>query len=346
MNLKELSEKLRLSQTTISRALNGYPEVSETTRKRVIAAAMRYDYRPNGNAARLATGRSMAIGHVIPVSSEHEVVNPIFSEFVAGAGEVYALNGYSMQLSVVPDDRQVIAYRAMAYSRVVDGLIVHVPQAHDFRIDMLNEIGLPFVVHGRDPGEPAPYSWLDVDNTGAFRRATEYLLSAGHRRIALINGRETTGFAIRRQKGYEMALRDHGITPDRSLMRFGEMMETYGHEAVSELMQTINPPTAFLVSSIIPAIGARRALADLGLEPGRDISIVIHDDDLSYLRNTGDPPMFTATRSSIRSAGRRSAELLLDIIRQPQRGPVQELWDVEFVVGQSTGPAPAETRSQ
>ena len=86
MKLKELSELLNLSQTTVSRALNGYPEVSEATRRRVQAAAKAHGYRPNIRARSLATGRAMAIGHVIPVTAQHEMVNPVFTDFLAGAG--------------------------------------------------------------------------------------------------------------------------------------------------------------------------------------------------------------------------------------------------------------------
>ena len=90
MNLKELAESLGLSQTTVSRALNGYPEVNELTRKRVSDAASENNYRPNVRATGLATGRSMAIGHVIPIASGNDVVNPIFGEFVAGASRTYS----------------------------------------------------------------------------------------------------------------------------------------------------------------------------------------------------------------------------------------------------------------
>ena len=103
MNLKELARKLDLSPTTVSRALNGYPEVNEATRERVAAAARRYNYKPNTRAIRLATGCAMAVGHVIPLATRHEIVNPVFADFIAGAGEVYSRNGYDMLLSVVPD---------------------------------------------------------------------------------------------------------------------------------------------------------------------------------------------------------------------------------------------------
>ena len=106
MNLKELASKLGLSPTTVSRALNGYPEVNEATRERVMAAAKRHNYHPNTRAIRLATGRAMAVGHVIPVATRHEIVNPVFADFIAGAGETYSRNDYDMVLSVVPEPAQ------------------------------------------------------------------------------------------------------------------------------------------------------------------------------------------------------------------------------------------------
>jgi LacI family transcriptional regulator len=73
---------------------------------------------------------------------------------------------------------------------------------------------------------------------------------------------------------------------------------------------------------------------------GKDVSVITHDDDLSYLRNGGDIPIFTATRSSVREAGRRLAEMLLSGIANPQRTPQNELLEAELMVGGSTGPAP------
>jgi LacI family transcriptional regulator len=73
---------------------------------------------------------------------------------------------------------------------------------------------------------------------------------------------------------------------------------------------------------------------------GRDISVIIHDDDLSYMKNGGDVPIFTATRSSVRDAGRIAAEMLLGIIANPGGGPEHRLLEAELIIGQSTGPAP------
>lgn len=340
MKLKELSELLQLSQTTVSRALNGYPEVSDATRKRVQAAAEAHGYRPNFRARSLATGRAMAIGHVIPLTARHEMVNPVFTDFIAGAGEIYSARGYDMVLSLVADAEQERAYREFRTKGSVDGLIVHAPKSGDPRIGQLTAIGLPFVVHGRATRAADPYSWVDMNNTHAFRRATDLLLDLGHRRIALVNGLETMDFAQRRRAGYEEALRARGLTPDRALVHAHEMTEGFGRDTAHALLAGPAPPTAFVVSSIITAIGVRRAIEEAGLRMGRDVSVVTHDDDLGYLQNREDVPVFTATRSSVREAGRRAAAMLLELIENPGSGPREDLLEAELILGRSTGPAP------
>lgn len=340
MNLKELAIKLGLSPTTVSRALNGYPEVNEATRARVMAAATRHNYSPNTRAIRLATGRALAVGHVIPIATRHEIVNPIFADFIAGAGEIYSRSGYDMLLSVIPDEDEDRTYRLLKSRGSVDGVIVHSPRMNDPRIAMLNEIGLPFVVHGRATGSTAAYNWVDVNNRRAFLRATEFLLDLGHTRIGLVNGLEFMDFAIRRRNGYLEALAARGMPPDSTLMFTDEMTEVAGFGAAQAMLALANPPTAFLVASMISGLGVRRAVEGAGLVLGRDVSIIIHDDELSYMRNGDDVPIFTATRSSVREAGQLVAEMLLDIIANPGTGPKERLLEAELIIGQSTGPAP------
>jgi LacI family transcriptional regulator len=339
MNLKDLSQKLGLSPTTVSRALNGYPEVNEETRAKVVSAANKYNYKPNTRAIRLATGRAMAVGHVIPIEARHEIVNPIFADFIAGAGENYSKAGYDLILSIVPDGDEARVYREMKSRGNVDGVIVHSPKHDDHRIRLLHELGLPFVVHGRATGATLPYAWVDVNNRRAFQRATEFLLDLGHRRIALINGLEFMDFAIRRRNGYLDALHARGIAADPAMMHSIEMTEGLGYQVVRDLLDLPEPPTALLLSSMIIALGARRAIAERGLVLGRDISVIIHDDDLSYMKNGQDVPIFTATRSSVREAGRIAASMLLDIIANHAPTPANRLLEAELIIGQSTGPA-------
>ncbi len=340
MNLKELSQSLGLSQTTVSRALNGYPEVSPATRARVQEAAKTFNYHPSNRAKGLATGKALAIGHVIPVSDKHEMVNPVFGDFIAGAGETYARHGYEMILSIVDDSDEEKVYASLKSRRAVDGVVVHGPRMNDPRIPLLNDLGLPFAVHGRASGCTLPYTWLDVNNRHAFLRATDFLYDLGHRRIALINGAEFMDFAYRRRDGYEAALQAHDICVDPALMRSDEMTEDFGYQSTTDLLGQNDAPSAIMCSSLISALGARRAIEEAGLVMGKDVSVITHDDDLSYLQNGGDIPIFTATRSSVRYAGRRLAEMLLAAIADPLQPPQNELLEADLMVGRSTGPAP------
>ncbi len=340
MNLKEFSQKIGISQTTISRALNGYPEVSDATRRKVEEAAIRHNYSPNVRAKSLATGRSMLIGHVIPAANTHEMVNPIFGDFLAGASHTYTQRGYDMLISRATDAGEAKTYRDLIAKAAVDGIVVQGPSVNDPRIAVLTDLGIPFVVHGRASQVDVPYSWVDVNNRQSFKRATDFLLDLGHRRIALLNGLETMDFAQRRRQGYEESLGARGIAADTGLMRSAEMTETYGYFETRALLAQDAPPTAFLVASLITANGVARAIAEAGLVIGKDVSVVTHDDDLSYLPNGSDIPVFTATRSSVREAGRIVADMLIDAIGQPHKAPQTVLLEAELVVGQSTGSAP------
>lgn len=340
MNLKELAQKLGLSPTTVSRALNGYPEVNEATRDKVMAAARRYNYRPNARAIRLAKGRAMAVGHVLPMATRNEIMNPIFADFIAGAGEVYSANGYDMLLSVVSDESELEAYRDLKSRGAVDGVIVHAVRSADPRIALLQEIGLPFVLHGRATGIGVDYSWVDVNNRRAFLRAAEFLLDLGHRRIALVNGDEQMDFAVRRRTGYLDALAARGVAADPAIMSTAEMTEVAGFRAAERMLDLPDPPTAFLAASMLSGMGIRRAIEGRGLKMGRDVSVIIFDDELSYLRNGEGLPIFTATRSSVREAGRHAAAMLLDIVANPDAPPRHDMLEADLILGQSTGPAP------
>lgn len=337
MNLKQLAQHLKLSPTTVSRALNGYPEVSEKTRERVRQAALIHDYHPSHHASSLAIGKSRAIGHVVPLS-EHMMINPHFSDFMAGAGDAYAKAGFDMLLSVVPKSEEEAVYRRFAKDGRVDGVIVHGPLVDDPRIELLQSLGLPFVVHGRTLDDESTYSWMDVNNFRAFERATQFLLDLGHQKVALINGFEYMNFAARRRDGYLKALRNARIPDDPELRFSGEMVEPQGYEAMQALIAADKVPTALLLSSILPALGAVRAMRENGMVPGRDISLIVYDDQLSFLQNSGDIPMFTSLRSSIQNAGRAVAQMLIDMINSADTRPRNLLWEAELVLGSSTAP--------
>ncbi len=340
MNLKELAEHLGLSQTTVSRALNGYPEVGEATRRRVLEQAHNLGYRPNAHARRLATGRSHAIGYVFP-SDRSIIIDPIFSDFIAGASDFQAINGYETLLHAGGQEDEMDVYRRYAEMGLVDGVIVQAPHVDDPRIALLNGLGLPYVVHGRLNDTEEGYAWLDIDNRGAFRKATKLLLDLGHTRIGLLNGLEYLTYAWHRRQGYEQALLDKGLSIDPAIIFAGLMTEENGYRHALRMLRLKPRPTALVLSSMMMVSGALRAVHELGLTVGKDVSLIGHDDGLPFLNAEGLVPSLTTTTSSIRAAGARVAELLLARVENPDDEMAHELWNVDLILRGSTGPVVA-----
>jgi LacI family transcriptional regulator len=335
LNLKELSQHLGLSQTTVSRALNGFPEVGERTRRRVLAAAEQFHYRPKSVARKLATGRAGAIGIVLS-SNRNLLLDPIFMDFLAGLAAASAQTDTDVLVSATHGD-EAGTYQRLARARSVDAVVLSTPSIEDPRVGLLHRLGLPVVVHGRTTSAE-PCAFLDIDNEGAFHRATEMLIELGHRRIGLVNGDTAYTFALHRQRGWRAALAGRGLPAADELDCRGPMTEEDGHRFARRLLTLPQPPTALLCSSIFLALGAMRAIRDLGLAIGRDVSIVAHDDGLSAIRPETLTPPLTTTFSSIRAAGGRIAEIAMAIADGADPASLREVWAVDIVARGSTMP--------
>lgn len=345
MNLRDLSRVLGLSQTTVSRALNGFPEVSEETRARVRAAADLHGYRPSAAARRLATGQSGTLGVVFP-HQRNMLGDLLFTEFLAGCVEQASSLGYDITLAMASGTQsEETVYRRAVRSARVDGMILSGPLLDDPRLDLLRALQMPFIVHGRTRNNTA-YASVDIDNEGAFLQATRFLTDLGHSRIALLNGDRSYNFANDRYNGYAAALAQRGLSPLADLCISGPMNENHGQREASRLLllPAAQRPTAFLCSSVGQAQGVARAITQAGLVVGQDISLIAHDDRLHEMRSEVFSPPLTATQSSIGDAGRRVVELLISMLRDPSEPLPQEVWPVDLVVRSSTGPAPGQPR--
>ena len=337
MNLKELSRHLGLSQTTVSRALNGYPEVGEDTRVRVLEAAKRFDYSPNTNARRLATGRAGAIGIVFPIGN-NLLLDPLFTDFLAGMTERAAQDHNDIVVSASYDFEEE-SYRRLAQKKTVDAVILSGPLIEDPRVPFLVNMGLPCVVHGR-----TLCSEMDIDNEGAVHKAVELLINLGHRRIGLVNGDPRQTFARDRRRGWQRALEAHGLIPDPDLDGHGQMTDEMGYRLTCRMLDLPEPPTAIMCSSIFSASGSSRAIRDRGLTIGVDISLIAHDDGIGSIRPESQHPPLTTTHSSIRAAGSRVAEFAADLVRGVPPESRQEIWPVDLIFRDSTRP-PKSRRS-
>ena len=310
MNLKEFAKSIGMSQTTVSRALSGYPEVKQETRQRILKLANELGYHPNRSAAGLATGRAGAVGIVL---REGHGFDPNTTEFMAGLGSRLETRQIDILITVVEDrEGELIAYQRLAASKRVDAVILHTPTMDDPRMDFLKRLKMPFIVHGRG-GENGGFPWIDIDNFGAIYRATSYLLDIGHRSIAMINGGKGDIFAEHREQGYRKALRERSIAVREELITNGAFIDDVGYRSMQDFLSLSEPPTAVLAGSMMTALGVMRAVRSAGLALGRDISLIAHDDVFNYINADNMVPTVSTTRSSMREAGIRIGDILLQL---------------------------------
>lgn len=343
MNLRQLSELLKLSQTTVSRALNGFPEVSEDTRSRVKATADLHGYRPSAAARRLATGQSGTLGVVFP-RERNMLGDLIFTEFLRGCVERASELGYDITLAMARGQQtEEAVYRRAVRSARVDGMILSSPLIDDPRIDLMRDIKMPYILHGRTRNA-APYPYLDIDNEGAFYKATKLLCDLGHRRIALLNGENKHNYAQDRERGFRAALAEYGIPALPHMLSGSLMVEQHGAEVATRLLVRPVPerPTAMVCSSLSQALGVSKVARRLGLRIGHELSLIAHDDRLHEIHAEAFDPPLTATQSSIGEAGQKIVELLINHLRDPEAPLPNEVWPVDLVVRASTGPAPKD----
>lgn len=338
MNLKEFAARIGLSQTTVSRAMSGYPEVKPETRRRVLDAAEKLGYRPNISAQRLATGRAGAIGIVFRGGGPF---GPHSSEFMGGLSKRLQRDGIDILVSTVEtEEDEAAAYRRLAASKRVDAVILHTPACIDARIALLQALDLPFIVHGRSEAKK-PFAYLDIDNFGAIETATRHLADLGHRRIAIINGHTASTYARDRDEGYRATLNAAGLPLDQTLVGHGEFTDETGFRLMQTFLALPSPPTAVIAGSMMSALGAMRAARVAGLSVGEDVSFIAHDDVFPYLSPDNLVPAVTTTQSPIRAAGERIGDMALRLLQGEAPETLQEVWPVEFIVRASTGRAPA-----
>jgi DNA-binding LacI/PurR family transcriptional regulator len=278
--IARLAQELGISTGTVSRALNGKPDVSDATRQKVLEAARHHGYAPNQAARSLAQGTTRAVGFVIELMWDASVG---IDYFVVGVfdGVQSVLRRHGLDLFVLPcpadQDRHAFLERFVARG-VVDGIILAATRRVDPSIEFLQSSGLPFVTFGRSTSGQ-DYSWIDLDFEGVANTAVDRLVAAGHRRIALTVPADDLNFGAVFRGAYREALARHGLPYDPELVYVTGLGEAAGYALVDDLLCLDDRPTAILLVYEIAAVGIYRRLAEHGLEPGRDLAVIGFRDE-------------------------------------------------------------------
>lgn len=320
--------------TTVSRALNGYSDVSPTTRERVVEAARALGYMPNSLARRLSSGRAECIGFVMEEVNVY-YGDPYFTQLISGIGEVLGRANLDLVISgAASRDDQLPAYRRLVGGRRVDGLILDRTRSRDPRVGFLLDQGFPFVTLGRDD-RADEHAWVDVDGAAAFREMTRHLIRLGHRRIGFVGADQRYHFVADRNDGYLVAMAEAGLPVEPAWRADGDLSEGGGAEAARRLLSLPEPLTAIVCLDDLTAMGALRAARACGRRVGTDLSVTGYND--LNLALHADPPL-TTSRMPIREAGQRLAQMLLQVLNGTAPASLQELWTSTLQIRQSTAP--------
>ena len=334
IGIKALSEHLGLTESTVSRALNGYPDIAMRTRERVKAAAAELGYRANSNARRLATGQAECIGYVMPWQSGH-ISEPFLGELLDGLSHTVSKRQWDLNLAVSRSARDELSILTrLAESGRVSGVVISRILTHDPRIEKLRDIGIPFVTHGRSL-DSEDHAWFDIDNFAAFREAVCHLVELGHDSIAHIHGPLDYNFAVSRRAGYRRGLLDSNLDLRPDWEARSDMTVEGGYRAMRYLLSLPTVPTAVVCVSDLVAIGAMKAVRERGWRPGREVSVIGYDG-VPMAEHTD--PALTTMAQPLQAAGAHIGEMLMAVIDGEPPSNHQELWRATLERGESDGP--------
>jgi LacI family transcriptional regulator, galactose operon repressor len=338
----DVARKAGVSRATVSNVLTnrtgGNVPISAETRQRVLAAAEELSYQPHAAARSLRSGRSGAVGVLIPDAN-----NPHFWSIVRGAESVTRVHGYQLALTVAESEAEgeQRSLRALAQQRL-DGLLLFLtyPSRVVSELETLRLQGAAIVTFGRIlPGKDA----VVMDYGPGACELTEHLLKLGHRRIGFIHGVARPALGADRLFAYRRTLRAAGVPFERELIvHCGPSLED-GLRAALRLLDLSPRPTAILGVNDLMAISVLQAASERGIAVPGELSVAGFDDIAMAAHVV--PPL-TTVHAGGDEAGRCAAELLLYRLSNPDALPQQVTVPVQVVVRRSSGPCPPAERTE
>ena len=338
----DIARAAGVSRTTVSYVLSNRPGVSvgAKTRKRVLATARKLGYVPNSAAAMLVTGRSQSIGLVF---SRPELigVDGFIPIMVHGLNEVCSERGYRLLMEAVPDPPGVDDYLDLAKSKRVDSMIILNPRKGDPALRQVIETTFPVLVAG-SAEQPRESAIATQDRRGS-RKATEHLLSLGHKRIAHISYASLNYHGVLlRLEGYRVALEAARIAFEMTLFAEGDFTAQSGYDAMKQILASDSRPTALFAGNDTIATGAMLALREADLSVPEDFAVVGYDD--LPIASYTCPPL-TTIRTHPFEQGKLLAEAAIALMNNEKVGSQQDALPLDLIVRKSCGATNGEKRS-
>ncbi|MFD3664064.1 LacI family DNA-binding transcriptional regulator [Streptomyces sp. NPDC058659] len=314
--LDEVAELAGVSRSVASRVLNNAPHVSRAKREAVERAVHQLDYVPNSTARALATRQTGAAALVVSGEDPSIFADPFFAQVIVGASAALEDADLHLMLCLAASDRGRKRVEQLLRAKGADGVMLMALREDDPLARMAEEAEMPVVFGGRPVGVD-PRWYVDVDNVGGARQATEYLISSGRTRVATISGRLDTEVGRARYRGYRDAMLAAGLDPYPP--EAGDFTESTGAAAMAALLTNHPDLDGVFAANDNMGAGALRALREAGRPVPGDVAVIGFDD--LAVAQIADPPL-TTVHQPIQGLGREMARMLVALINGQDPTPL------------------------
>lgn len=335
VTINDVAEICGVSIATVSRALNGSPDVSDETRTRILRLVAELDYTPSAAARTLSTRRSNLLGVVLDTGYDRPgLQHPFFQDVLVGLRDEASELGFDLLLfardRAASDPNASVARRCRKHG--VDGVIVIALDITDHTVARVSLPGVPFVALDVDV-ESGRAARIASDNAAGAALVVEHLCGLGHTRIASLTAPGETKPGRERLEGFRDGLAARGLLCPPEYLVAGDFTFGSGVEAAARLLALPTPPTAVFAATDIMAAGVIRGALDAGARVPDDLAVVGFDD--LPLASMTDPAL-TTIRQDGRGLGVAAAQALDLLLRDPEAQPPEIRMPVELIVRRSS----------
>lgn len=314
--LDEVALRAGVSRSVASRAINNTRDVSRGAREAVDKAVRELGYVPNPTARALATSQAGTVLLAVSHDEPGLFADPFFAHVIVGINAALEKTDLVLMLLLADSERGRERLERILRSRRADGIMLLALHGEDPLYRLTQRLELPVVLGGRPlHGEPPWY--VDADNRGGARLATEHLIASGRRRIAVITGRQDTRAGVERHRGHREAMAVAGL--DSSRTEIADFTEAGGAAAMRRLLERFHDLDAVFAQSDNMAAGAVRTLKTAGRSVPDDIAVVGFDD-LPVARTT--EPALTTVHQPVQALGQEMAKMLIALLAGEQPTPL------------------------
>lgn len=312
VTIKDVAKAAGVGISTVSRALNDSGSVHPETRERIRRVTEELGFRPNAVAKSMVTKSSGTLGLVVP-----DLRNPYFPVLAQGLEDTASTVGYTVMLgNSANDTEREWSFVRTAMAKQVEGLIFTGTATGEDLVRTVLESGVAVVSADITLKHLTDVIWIDHVEGG--RLATAHLISLGHRQIAHVAGPHWARAARERFEGYQVAMQEAGLPIDPDLITHGDFQTESGSIATQALFTGTKRPTAIYAGNDLMAIGALKALAQLGIRVPDDVAVIGHGD--GPYAAWWNPPL-SSVAEPLYEWGRAAMDLLVTRISGEYTGP-------------------------